>query len=628
VDAERYPADLVVELKDFETCDWLTAVSGSSSEGYPSMWQALSSAARQAIEENRYQHAKVLWLLADSCSMMLNPDSINAPFSPIMVTDGKRTAIPGDFSNEDILYLSQIVDKIDDKWLRARVADIVWLRNRSVGVRFPLIAIDSYRSIGLDSDAWIRGGKECWIRAIHLCRLLKGGAGQRINEIEAQILDSFYSCSNEDGLLAYWLAELLKENGLASKSSADIAERMENHAKEYDRNGELYLAREYYEASENWFNKEGNGAKSAEMWVSVAECWVKEAINRTSSEQPSHMVAANCYEHAIQVYRTIPRSERRVHRVDERISEIYVHLRESGEKSLGELSLVSTESVDISQIVERAKNSVQGKEPLEALKFFSNLHHGARAQELRESAVRQIQKHPLHGLVAATVISRDGRVIAKRPGMSFDGESSGIDEIVIRSEMIKNFEILTDIIVTGSILPALDVLLVEHYWREVDLINIVRQSPIVPRDRTTLFGKALYAGFNRDFVVAVHLLVPQIENMVRFHLKSSGVKTTNLDINGIENENGLSTLMDIPEVVKIFGADIAFEIKALFCDSFGPNLRNELAHGLLNASECYSVHVVYAWWFGLRIVFNTFWNAFQKDDNNVVNKHASGGQAG
>ena len=69
---------------------------------------------------------------------------------------------------------------------------------------------------------------------------------------------------------------------------------------------------------------------------------------------------------------------------------------------------------------------------------------------------------------------------------------------------------------------------------------------------------------------------------MRWHLKAAGIKTTNLDSDGIENENGLSTLMDLPEVTQIFGEDISFELKALFCDPFGPNLRNELAHGLLD----------------------------------------------
>ena len=103
--------------------------------------------------------------------------------------------------------------------------------------------------------------------------------------------------------------------------------------------------------------------------------------------------------------------------------------------------------------------------------------------------------------------------------------------------------------------------------------------------------------------------------MVRWHLKTSGIKTTNLDKEGIEYENGLSTLMEMPEVAQIFGDDLAFELKALFCDAIGANLRNEVAHGLLAYEECHSIFSIYAWWLGLKIVFNTFWNKRQKSES-------------
>ena len=97
--------------------------------------------------------------------------------------------------------------------------------------------------------------------------------------------------------------------------------------------------------------------------------------------------------------------------------------------------------------------------------------------------------------------------------------------------------------------------------------------------------------------------------MVRYHLKMNQVTTTSLDRDGIENENGLSTLVDLPEVKKIFGDDIPFELKALFCSPLGANLRNEVAHGLIEEAKCYSTHSVYAWWFGLKLAFNTLWNS-------------------
>jgi hypothetical protein len=84
----RYPPDLKIGLDDFTSSGWRQVLGSTERIGYPSMWQAMSAAARKAMEEGRQNHGKVLWLLADACSMMLSPKSPNEPFKSIFVFDG------------------------------------------------------------------------------------------------------------------------------------------------------------------------------------------------------------------------------------------------------------------------------------------------------------------------------------------------------------------------------------------------------------------------------------------------------------------------------------------------------------------------------------------------------------
>lgn len=610
---ERYPQDLVVSAQNFTESGWKDAITQATREGYSAMWQALSAAARSAIEQGRNEHGKVLWLVADACSMMLSPSSPNEPFKPFAVFHDRRSVIPDDMLDADILFFEEIVDSVDDDWLKARLSDLVWLKGKPRNTAFALKAIDAYRSLPLDTDTWIHGGRDCWPRAISLARMLKGGAGDRLEQMEASIVVAFNAATRADGFLGLWLADLLKSNGLGRTHRADVARRLETLAHEFEGDGDLHRSREYFSAAAGWHRAIPDEVKAAEMTVAVAEGWVKEAVARSASESPSHMVAASFYENAIQTYRTIPRSERATHQVDERIAELRAHLNDSGEKSLGEMGLIRTPGVDITQLVENARKSVTGKSAQEALLAFANLHRGANAEDLRKSALERMRQHPLQSLFAATVMSRDGRVIAKRPAMSLSGEQTEDDEVAIRAEMIRDYGIMVSIVVQGDIWPALEVLLLEHRLRDVDFIELARHSPIVPKERSGLFGKALFAGFERDFVTALHLLVPQIEHLVRVHLKQAGVKTTNLDKDGIQNENGMSTLMDLPETEQVFGKDLAFELKSLFCDAFGPNLRNELAHGLLDEDACHSPFAIYAWWLALRLTFNTWWNAARRN---------------
>ncbi|MGE8175423.1 DUF4209 domain-containing protein [Pseudomonas fluorescens] len=611
---QRYPADLAVTAQDFADCGWKDVLAGTSREGYSTMWQAFSAAARQAMEEGRQTHGKVLWLLADACSMMLSPKSRNEPFKPFAVFHDRRSVTPEDLTETDTDFLAAIVDTSDDVWLKARLADLAWLKRKPRDVKFALAAIDSYRAIPLDTETWVHGGRMCWERAICLALMLKAGAGNRLSEMEVSVFSAFVAATRADGFLGLWLADLLEENGLGSAQKRVIALRLESLAREFDGVGDLHQSREYFGSSARWFKRAGDEAKEAAMIVEIAEGCVKEAIARTSSDSPSHMVAASLYENAIQTYRTIPRSERGANRVDERIAELRTHLNDSGEQSLGEMSLISTPSTDITMLVENARKAVTGKSATDALLAFANLHRGTKVDEMRQSALDRMRRFSFSSLFSSTVLSRDGRVIAKRPAMGFGSETSSDEELAIRAEMVRDYGILVSIVVQSGIWPALEVLTLEHRLLEADFVALARQSPIVPKERAGLFGKALFAGYDGDFVTALHLLIPQIEHMVRVHLKQAGAKTSNLDKDGIENENGLSTLMDLPEAETVFGKDLAFELKTLFCDAFGPNLRNELAHGLLEQDACYSAYAIYAWWLGLRLVFSTWWNAVRSPD--------------
>ncbi len=606
---ERYPQGLVVSQQDFEASGWKEAIAQATREGYSAMWQALSVAARSAIGEGRAEHGKVLWLLADACSMMLSPSSPNEPFKPFAVFHDRRSVIPDDLPDADIAFFAEIVDTVDDNWLKARLCDLLWLKGNPRNTAFALKAIDAYRCLPLDTDTWMHGGRECWPRAISLTRMLKGGAGDRLQQMEVTIVTAFDAAKREDGFLGLWLADLLKSNGLGREHRADVARKLEALARGFDGEGDLHGAREYFSAAAEWFRTIPDKAKAAEMTVAVAEGWVQEAVARTASESPSHLVASSFYENAIQTYRTIPRTQRSVNRVDERIGELHLLLNVSGERATDEMMRIKTPSVDITELVENARKAVAGKSAQNALLTFANLHRGANAEEIRINVLNKMRQHSFQSLFSSTVISRDGRVIAKRPAINLSADLTSDDEMAIRAEMVRDYGILVGLVVQGDIWPALEVLLLEHRLVEVDFVALARNSPIVPKDRAGLFGKALFAGYERDFVTALHLLIPQLENMVRLHLKQAGAKTANIDKTGIQNENGMSTLLELPEAAQIFGKDLAFELNALFCDAFGPNLRNELAHGLIDEDGCNSPYAIYAWWLALRLTVNSWWNS-------------------
>ena len=601
-------------LDAFRGCGWEAVVEGVVRQDYPTMSLALCRAAGEAKRDGNESRGKVLRLLADVCSMNFSPEERNEPFRVQWLGNGKRTVVPDDFSESEITFFAKIIDIIDVPLLRGRLADLVWIRQKPRDVKFARAVIDSYMEIPLKIDAWLVEGEPCWHRAITLSRMLGQGSEDRLNVIESSIVGAIESSTREDGYFPRRLSAVLESNGLGDKDAITIAVKLESLACEYEKGGSFLQAQDFYYTSATWFRQAGDDDKALEMTVAQAENVVKEAEARISSDGPRYGEAASFYEEAIQVYRTIPRANRGPFLVNERIKDLQALLKTAGERALEEMAAITTPGVDLRKEVEFARNAVSNKSPTEALRAFANIHPSISAKQLRDDAVDSLTNPSIRAMIPTVFTSHDGRVIAKHSGLAGSVPTEK-DEAVIRAEMVRfHYEPLVNLVVWGRIMPALDVLTLEHRLRESDLIELARRSPIVPPGREVLFGKALYEGLDRDFVTSIHLLAPQIENLVRFHMNRAGEVTTHVDENGIVAEKGLSALVAMPEIVDVFWEDLIYEIETLFCDQIGANLRNNIAHGLLDDRQCQTVESVYAWWFMLKLILSPFWSRQRSDD--------------
>jgi hypothetical protein len=103
----------------------------------------------------------------------------------------------------------------------------------------------------------------------------------------------------------------------------------------------------------------------------------------------------------------------------------------------------------------------------------------------------------------------------------------------------------------------------------------------------------------------MHLLVPQIENSIRYVLNQNGVITTTLR-NGIQKEKDINDLLPSEEVKDVLGEDLVFDLRGILIERFGHNLRNESAHGLMPEAAFYDASSVYLWWLLLHICWKGF----------------------
>ena len=522
-----------------------------------------------------------------------------------MFTDGRCSMSLNDLSSDEIEFVAAIVDSIDNPLLKARMADVAWTLKKPKDVEFARTAIDSYRSVPLDAKTWRRDGRKCWQRVISLAWTRGIGTDEHKTEIEASIIAAFRSATAEDASFGLDLANLLHANELGTDESATIGSRLEDLGSEFERKGKVAVGLEYHKASADWYRKSGNESKWVERTVAVAERWLREATSHEISDPPRYSNAASCYERAIQYYRGIPGTHREAYNVDERISELRKRHHASLKKSLNQMSTIKSRGLDLTQIAEGVRKAVMGKSSEEALASFVNLRHFVDTKRLRDNVIERQKSMPLLAMFSRKAMNRDGRVVKNVPGDD--------KEAILYDEMIRDYRGNIKADVSGIIVPALEALLLEHRFCVDDFIDLAMQSPFVPAGREILFGRGLFAGCDYDFATAIHLLTPQIEHSIRLILKQEGVSTTHLDQDGVETEKGLASLIFESAAEEIFGPDLRFEINTLFCEPTGPNLRNRIAHGLLNDNESQSVYSIYAWWLTLKLVVNSALAASEPD---------------
>ncbi|WP_396598635.1 DUF4209 domain-containing protein [Frigoribacterium sp. R86507] len=92
-------------------------------------------------------------------------------------------------------------------------------------------------------------------------------------------------------------------------------------------------------------------------------------------------------------------------------------------------------------------------------------------------------------------------------------------------------------------------------------------------------------------------------------LANAGERTSAISTDGNENEIVLFALMENEQVVDIFGEDVVFEFRVLLCRPIGPNLRTEVAHGLISDAMFPSSVSLHLWWLTLKLVSMPYWNA-------------------
>ncbi|ULX56753.1 DUF4209 domain-containing protein [Ectothiorhodosinus mongolicus] len=570
---------------------------------YTSLWQTLSDLAKTAIDRGDADQGAVLWLFADACSMRLKPDDRAEPFIPVTGPGARRSALPNDWSNEERAFLAQAYLQITHPVLRARLADLAWHIAKPRHSDYALAAIDAYRQIPITWDRWLADGRECWARAIQFALML-GQAGESVlGEMESELGDAFFATGVDDARLPLWIAELVNRQSILRDHRTAVAEHLAALADEHAAAGDPRLAQDLLLMAEAIYRGDRDEERSQDMTVKVAELSVVQANwPPGDGESPSAITASHFLEEAYQRLRRLPTEYRGRHGLEQRLKQIESWLAAANQASVQEMVTVETEDIDITEPMREAESAMSGLGTVEAVFKLAAISRAPSKANIESRARQLMREFPMQWLFGSTHLSMDGRVVGKRAPASLDED----DDNALWVAMLQDYLTEVGIITQMRVLPALQTLRREHRLRLGDFINLARRCPLVPNGREEQVGRGLLAGYQGDYATAIHLLVPQLEHMVRIALQTAGYNTQKIGDDGVQSEKGLGSLAAFSATAELLGEDRAFELKALFCEPVGPNLRNMVAHGLLDDEVAGSVYSLYAWWWVLRLVVGGF----------------------
>lgn len=553
------------------------------------------SAAKNQEEAGDDRGKRVFSFLSAISSCCSNYDDKGNPYRPrAQWIAGSRTFIPDDLIESDLTTMKGILEETSDPEFRARIGDILWVRCRDYSAA--QVAIKAYIESAdrFENDEYWPSLVERLKRAAQLAAMLGFGKAHHIevvSKVEAVI--ARHESRLTSGALCARLIHLLLSQGQGDMSQyGALSERL---AQSFIELKEWHHAEEYFEVAEQCYRKAAKEIDGMRCRLGLAETLIAKAEDKLIGENPQLGFAAHWMGQGVEALR-------RAKADTSRIAEIHARFLELQRAAVSEMKPIEVDFGKIPSFeearsisIEKSQELVRGQSFDAALGNFVGITAPTNVEVLRSQVEKQSKQNIVTQLFGTVAIDHSGRVTDTAPATSANDPSVN-DEAIFKQMLQNAARVNWPMNVDWKIEPSRLLIVSEHPVRLSDLSILVDNNPFIPEGHEGIFARGIQAGFFGDWLVAMHLLVPQLEASVRQVLQQHGVITSKLDSDGTQDERDLGWLLTHQKMEEVFGKDITFDLRGILIERFGYNLRNVMAHGLLPEGGFYQAAAVYLWW--------------------------------
>lgn len=525
-------------------------------------------------------------------------------YNPLFLyEDGSKSFYIDDLSDEDFNLLKKINNNKLSNNVKAFIADLIWTQKKDY--EYSNIAINAYYELfkvlknNIDSKFDI----EIIRRALFIAAQIKN------DDFSKSCCDQIYSfiisdvLSHRDCFKRIYFIDILIQYDRDRLS--DLIGILD---KEIElSNDNLYRAEHAYKSKLKCLKvlKQPESIKLTN--IALANFFVNYADCLTKSSLDDILIAKKCYIDAIELYRNNGKTQDAIF-VREKVEQIEPLVVE-------QLQSIKVE-LNISSIIEEIKNDIIDLSLEECIIYFLKVVDFPRKDSLRQRIKDELKISPLASMIPVSIVNKTGRVLCLLDpiiSIDLDADSFELDRHLAHKLLIE-----TQIYSLGI------EYLINHIKQTFDvspeaLDFLVRDNLIVPENRRSIFKYAIYLFFNDRRYEAIHILAPQVENLFRELAKNCGGSITTIDKNGIGQVKLLKSIFETTELLECYNSDVLFLFRALLIESACGNIRNDVAHGLLDKEDIERSE--YSYFFGalIKLILYTSKKAFSiiKDSNQL-----------
>lgn len=594
------------DLRDFDWQERLASHSDKDCRTYYSVFGKAAAGCRNAGEE---RGERVFSFLNVISSFFPNFGSDMTPYRPMRQdSDGLRSLVPDDLTDQDLNALAEIVYEIKDAEFRARVADVLWVCRKDFKAAHHAVAAFIESAENLKSgDLWPPYIERLDRAAVISAR--KGFGAQRdevVRVVESAIVE--FENDSSSGLLCGRLMGILRMLGSGDVNRyIELSERL---ARDFASMEDWNFAENYWKVAEDWHRANKDEEALQRSMIEAAECIVARAEAEWVKETPQAASAAHWMGRGLEALRRA-RADR------ERIKEVHRKLLTLQKESLKELKPFDfdpesmpgyKEERDATQ--QAAIRHVSGYPFERALLRFAHIGNPTNVVRLIEDDEKNSEGIIWDKLIGASQLDRDGKVADRMQPTGFGEDPDGAARRKRLAQQAS--QILYPTAAEWRLEPARKAIAAEHPIRFRDLAFLVTNNPLIREGHEGIYLRGIQAGFFGDWLLAMHLLIPQIEDSIRYVLQQHGEVTSTLKT-GVQMEKDINDLLWEDAAEKILGADILFDLRGILIEKFGANMRNECAHGLMHKGMFLRAESIYLWWLVIRLCWFGLSSAVPED---------------